>query len=190
MGDRAAEQLSALMDNELDDAELQLLLRRIRDDAEYGERWQRFHLASEAMRNGLPDRIDINLATRVRGVIDSDPATTGPVVTTPIGQKRHLRPMIGFAMAASLAAVVALGLKLMGEEPGQSFPVATELEVPRASAEPQIDDSSVARLFVPAHSNMDAKMYPYLLNHNEQVSRSVAPKVLPLGRMVGYEINR
>ena len=66
-----------------------------------------------------------------------------------------------------------------------------ELTLPRASVDaPEVDDGSVASLFLPADTEMESKMYPYLLNHNEQVSRSVAPKVLPLGRMVGYEINR
>lgn len=189
MGDKAAEQLSALMDDELDDAELQLLLRRVRDNEEYGEQWQRFHLASEAMRNGLPERIDVNLAARVRNIIDADPTRTG-AATEAMTRKGRLRPAIGFAVAASLAAVVAVGLKLSGEDPEQSFGTPTALDVPPAAALTPTSDASVARLFVPANSNMQAKMYPYLLNHNEQVSRRVAPQVLPLGRMVGYEINR
>ena len=189
MGDRAAEQLSALMDDELDDAELQLLLRRVRDNAGYGEQWQRFHLASEAMRNGLPEEVDVNLATRVRSLIDADVTRTGPA-TIPAKDRRRLRPAIGFAVAASLAAVVAVGLKFSNEDSGRLVATPTVLEVPRAAVQLRTEDSSVAKLFVPANSNMQEKMYPYLRNHNEQVSRRVAPKVLPLGRMVGYEISR
>ncbi len=191
MGDKAAEQLSALMDDELDDAELLLLLRRIREDDEDGERWQRFHLAREAMRNGLPDRLDIGLAGRVRDVIDADP--TPPVSVAPmprVGRGRRLRPVVGLAAAASLAAVVAVGLKISDEIAESPLGPRAEAEVPRLAAQPQADDAAVASLFVPAESRIEAKMYPYLRNHNEQVSRNIAPNVLPLGRMVGYEIQR
>ena len=191
MGDKAVEQLSALMDDELSVAELELLLRRMKGDAGYGSRWERFHLASEAMRNGLPERVDLGLAERIRAQVDDDPTMARmPPTAARSGWRR--KPIVGLAVAASMAAAVAVGLRLTSESVPEMVGEPVELTLPRAAVDsPDVDeDGSVASLFLPANTDIESKMYPYLLNHNEQVSRSVAPKVLPLGRMVGYEINR
>jgi hypothetical protein len=64
------------------------------------------------------------------------------------------------------------------------------LALPHVAIEQGSDETSMTSLFVPANAETEAKIHPYLRNHSEQASRSVAPKILPLGRMVSYEIQR
>jgi negative regulator of sigma E activity len=42
--------ISALMDGELDEREAQRELARLKEDVELRERWDRFHLVSDALR--------------------------------------------------------------------------------------------------------------------------------------------
>jgi hypothetical protein len=90
-----AEQLSALMDGELPDAEARFLLRRLEHDAELRATWERMQLASQCLRAQPWQPVAAGFAERVAVAIqDTRPA-------------RAQRPLLRWAIAAS---VLALGL--------------------------------------------------------------------------------
>lgn len=105
MNQELREQLSALIDNELDRDRARFLLKRAEHDADLVALWQRWHLAGEAMRGtALPLGRDF-----LRGIherLDGE-ETAARVAATP----RHvglLRWGGGFAVAASVALVALL----------------------------------------------------------------------------------
>ena len=70
MADTTAEQLSVLMDGEIDVREAEFTLRRLAKDAELKARWERYHLISDALRNNLPAALDVRFAERLQQALE------------------------------------------------------------------------------------------------------------------------
>lgn len=98
------EQLSALIDNELDRDRARFLLKRAEHDGELVALWQRWHFVGEAMRgSALPLRKDFARSITQRLDEESDAAMPGA------SRRIHaLRWGGGFAVAASVALVALL----------------------------------------------------------------------------------
>lgn len=94
------EQLSALVDDELSPAELDLLLRRGREEPEVTAQVGRYALIREAMHRNLPEQVDPSFADRVSAAIAEEPAHQQG---TGLWRARWLRPVAGVAVAASVA---------------------------------------------------------------------------------------
>lgn len=103
MNQEIREQLSALIDNELDRDRTRFLLKRADHDMELVTLWQRWHLAGEAMRGtALPLNKDF-----LRGIRERLDGEAPAIVALP----RHVRALRwggGFAVAASVALATLL----------------------------------------------------------------------------------
>ena len=104
MSERMRESLSALLDDEADELELQRVLSRIADDQELRRTWFRYAAVRSAVSGHRLDHLHLDISDRVRDAIASEEEAG---VGRP-GQ-RLLRPLASFAIAASVAAVVVLG---------------------------------------------------------------------------------
>lgn len=127
------EQLSALMDGELERDERAFLLRRLQHDGELKATWTRYHLMRDVMAR-RPGSTPLDLSDRVMRALDAP--TVQPVAAD---RQRWWRPMAGVALAASVAwmAVVAVSprsaLMPAGELLAESAPAvraARPLDVP------------------------------------------------------------
>ena len=110
MSERMRESLSAMMDDEAQELELERVLSRIADDGELRQTWVRYSAVrtvlsgqqlewacagrdiSDDVRRALPSDADGFTRTAVNGV-----------------RERVLRPLASFAVAASVAATVVIG---------------------------------------------------------------------------------
>lgn len=100
--ERNNEQLSALMDGELDRGEAEFLLRRLTADHELQGDWSRYHLVRDCMKSEFSGRVD--LVARVRAAVADE--TIDPVARmSPLA-----RYGLGGAMAASVALLAVVGL--------------------------------------------------------------------------------
>ncbi|MFV0276420.1 MAG: sigma-E factor negative regulatory protein [Parahaliea sp.] len=108
MTERMRESLSALMDGEADELEQERVLRQIGEDGELRATWVRYH-AVQAVCGGQPcPNLSLDISARVRESLNATPA---------VGRRWQslLRPVAGFAVAASVATTVVLGgQQLMG----------------------------------------------------------------------------
>ena len=115
MSERLRESLSALMDDEANELEVERLLSQIGDNAELRQTWIRYHRVRGSLSGQVQSSAGIDISARVRSAIDSD--TTEPEAT--LGE-RLWRPVASFAVAASVAATVVLGgqqlVQLSGDE--------------------------------------------------------------------------
>lgn len=93
--DSLSEQLSAYMDGELPEAEARFLMRRLEHDAELRSKWARLQLAADCMK-GHPLR-----------VMPAD-VSTGVHAKIAVPTARAPRPLMRWAMAASVAALAVL----------------------------------------------------------------------------------
>jgi sigma-E factor negative regulatory protein RseA len=107
MSERMRESLSALLDDEADELEVQRVLARIGDDPELRRTWFRYAAARSVVAGHRLDHLNLDISGRVRDAIASEEAVAAPAGGR-LGQ-RLLRPLASFAIAASVAAVVVVG---------------------------------------------------------------------------------
>jgi len=110
-------QISALIDDELDSTEFELLAERLARDLPLRAQYSRFAIIGEVLR-GAPLLLDSGFAERVRAGVASEPS--GPLPTIG-GLQSYLRPVLGMAIAASVALVALFSLM-----PGSQMPISGE----------------------------------------------------------------
>lgn len=181
----AASQLSALVDDELVDMEIDLVLRRLSRDDDARNRWERYHLISDVMQGHLPAVLDTDFATRIRQAIEAEPLPQPVARPLPAWYK----PVTGFGLAASVALIALFGLKLNQTDILQ--PTAPFAATPSTlfAPTPALPLQTVAaiRPADPADEPVEARLNHYLVNHNGYASMSSVNGMLPYVRMVGYQ---
>ncbi len=106
MNDSKKEQLSSFMDGEIDGQDKKLVDRLLKDP-ELSDTWSRYHLISDCLKQNLPERIDRDLAVNVSKSVQNEPAIVAPVrLSHPL-----IKPVTGFAIAASVTALAILGIQ-------------------------------------------------------------------------------
>ncbi|MDH5470219.1 MAG: sigma-E factor negative regulatory protein, partial [Gammaproteobacteria bacterium] len=74
MKDTLNEQLSALVDDELATGEAALLLRQMGKDETLRDRFARYQLISDALKNNLPAQVDPDFHLRVQAALQDEAA--------------------------------------------------------------------------------------------------------------------
>jgi len=181
MAEKINEQLSALVDGEYEQAELELLYRRMSKDSGLKDRWERYHFISDTVRQHLPETVTLDFSQRVMAAIDdADSATpqTADEVVEARGRSSLLKPLIGFALAASVAMVAVMNVDLTPDIHGDSGmqTTATTAGPDNSPGTPRFDSPEV-----------DQRLNTYLVNHSEYVSMNGVNGVIPYVRLVGYQ---
>lgn len=125
MNQEIREQLSALIDNELDRDRMRFLLKRAEHDAELVALWQRWHLLGEVMRgSALPLRKDFlrGISARLDQAQETDMPlpSAGTAAARPAGSRAPdiLRWSGGAALAASVALAALIFVRPEASLPG------------------------------------------------------------------------
>ena len=105
-------QLSAFVDGELPENEAELLLRRLSQDAELRQQVAEFMAIGRAIRGDIQVTGVDSLRDRVSAALDSAPSDAEVADDVP-AEDRLVRPMVGFAIAATVALVAIFGLRQM-----------------------------------------------------------------------------
>ncbi len=105
MTDKMRESLSAVMDGEADELELQRVLRQIGEDEPLRQTWMRYHAASAAVSGQTVTHVHVDISSRVRAALDDD----ADARSADSRWQAWRRPLASFAVAASVAATVVLG---------------------------------------------------------------------------------
>lgn len=133
MTDPVQEQLSACLDNELAEAELDLLLKRLGRDPQLGEPLGRYAVIREALRDDRPARASDDFAARVSAAIAAEQVVPRRVGRVAAGNMKWLRPAAGMAIAAGVAAIAVITVQPRIQAPEQvadTPAVATPSAVP------------------------------------------------------------
>ncbi|RLQ21494.1 anti-anti-sigma factor [Seongchinamella sediminis] len=113
MSEQLRESLSALMDDEANELELQRLLKQVGDDSELRATWVRYNAARSAIAGHDVSHLQLDISSRVREVIDNSPAEQQEPL-----RRRLFRPLASFAVAASVAATVVIGGQQLAQVSG------------------------------------------------------------------------
>src|SRR5690606_39655643 len=79
-----AESLSALMDNQASELEIQRLLKALESDPEIKSTWSRFQITSAGLKGELPVLASSDFASRVSAAIDAAETYSTPAETTSV----------------------------------------------------------------------------------------------------------
>ena len=125
MTESSRENLSSLMDGELDRKGRKFLLRRLAGDADMKARWNRLHTVRACLHQER--LVTGDLVARVASALEDEPA---PSRSLPA---RLLRPVAGGAIAASVAVMAIVGIN------------ASMLEQQEAASPPSDEPGFVSR---------------------------------------------
>lgn len=190
MNDNKREQLSALMDGEADSHEYDALVKSLcrKESPEQQGRWERYHLISDALKRNLPANLQHDLCARVSAALEDEPTVLAPRRFT-INWKRYTKPLAGVAIAASVATISIVGLRVVLPEITSINAVANN-----GSATPQIssqDFTTVSESQAPKpplqFDDKATRLNGYLVNHSEFASPIGMQALPPYTRVVGQE---
>ena len=110
-----AESLSALMDNEASELELQRLLKELDADPELQATWSRYQIASAGLKGKIPVVAPSDFAARVSAAIDAEDAHSQPsseaVATSNVTAMSWWQQAGRVAVAASVAGALIVGVQ-------------------------------------------------------------------------------
>ena len=186
MSDEIREQLSALVDDELSDAERPLLLGRLERDAEMRDCLGRYQLIGQVMR-GTGQTETLGVADRVQQALADDAPLHVPAAGA-TNQQVWWKPLAGLAVAASVALVAVLTVTSVRETTTEPVP---ELATVQPPANPGSTVTRVADVGGEQWDRLDPKidkrLSGYLVNHNEYAASRGVQGVMPYVRIVGYD---
>ncbi|HDN9025513.1 RseA family anti-sigma factor [Aeromonas veronii] len=144
------EQISALMDGDLSDAEV---LNELEMDSDLQDIWGRYHLIGDAMRGDLPVNLQLDLSDSIMAALEDEPTILAPkpVETAPVLQPavapvktdsnvvplfRRVGQQLGqYAIAASVAAAVIFGVQqYQGQDGVPANPVLNTIPIGGSAA--------------------------------------------------------
>jgi sigma-E factor negative regulatory protein RseA len=182
MKDRLHEQLSALVDDQLTEAEQALLMKRLAGDSDLHRRLARYQLISDTMRNQLPDHVDPGFSARVQAVVRNEPVAARSQLPSGKRLAALLKPAAGLAVAASVAVVAVLSLQSVRED---AAPLPHVASTPSSMDFIRADNTPEPATPPRADTSLDI----YLVNHNEYAVNRGMQGMLPYVRILSHEIS-
>ena len=193
------EDISALMDGEVSEQEMQQSLREMRNDPEQRDCWEQYHIIGDALRNNLPPNLNRSFVNSVSQAIAKEDLPAPQVI--PLIQKtnnstklRHpiANPFTGFALAASVAMVAYLGVGMIAVDEQASgprlasVPVQTQIATVASRSMSQSGIRTVqGQQWNTSKPAIESKLNNYLYSHRNIAGPTVmAPVVVPQARLV------
>lgn len=176
MNEELDSQLSAMFDDELREAECQLLARRLSRDDALKARWRRYAVMGAAIRAERGVRLDTNLASRVSAALSTEPALTGEAVAKGEGGKspgvRWWQPVAGGAIAAGVAAMSVMWIRAQAPVGAETLVAQNPLPGATVIQAQAADTSAPESYVVPASVERTpivptAELANYVVAHSE-----------------------
>jgi sigma-E factor negative regulatory protein RseA len=108
------EQISALVDNQIDDISL---LVQVGDDPEAQSLWERYHLVGDVMRGEVPALLHMDISAKVAQALENEPAILAP--GRDVGKGGYVKAKVihwmrtggQYAIAASVTIATIVGVQ-------------------------------------------------------------------------------
>jgi sigma-E factor negative regulatory protein RseA len=206
MTENRLEQVSAFMDGELEAQATKPVVDRVISEGDLRQCWQRYHLIGDVMRNTLPGRSTVSIASRVSQALKNEPTILSPepiVDKSAADAKAHRHP-IGYAVAASVAVVGFLTVGLVSRQVEQpagpdvavatapvmdvNSPVVTASVLPAATTQvsPSVVTVASSDSQPLAEEQVSPKLQEWVLNHEFSSFSASRHGVPPNVRLVTF----
>jgi sigma-E factor negative regulatory protein RseA len=170
------EQISALMDGELDERSAGMAINALKGDREALEAWRHYHLISDAMRDSR--LLSEGFAARLGERLAAEPTVLAPSGLRAMQPRKWLP--VPAAAAASVAAVGLVAWLAFTPQQQPSAPVASVAEIARSPAVA----AAVAPAIKPASVPLPSSANDYLLAHQGFSPRMYFQGMAPYVRTV------
>ncbi len=193
MNDKKREQLSALVDDELTQ-EATSVIESLLEDNEAKETWARYHLIGDSLRGHLPGHIG-DISSGVSQALASEPTILAPAKKSANRKSSDLmKPVMGFAIAASVASVAIFNVQQARQIPETGQPVIAQSSIATSQpslvtsiATPQLVNQQTGHAQVYQAKNVDPRLNRYLVNYNEYRANTGVSGMPPHVRMVAND---
>jgi len=183
MKDKVLEDIAGFMDGELTRERGRFALRRLAQDEQLTEQWQRMHLVRGYLRDGNAQPVPGSFMTDIHARLDEQAMLTDePNHANEAQIKRWVRPFISTAVAASVAVLALVGIN-QNVLQQQNVPVqlaeSTTINAPATTAadtdfvarssflEQQFSAPAVPVTFSNDPQATQRRLNDYLLRHNQ-----------------------
>ena len=195
------EQLSALLDNELKLEELTQLMDDLgRDPLAQGETLQRYQLVGKTLRGELDAAAFMDISAAVQRAIAADTVSLSPVRQLQPrwlpGMQTWRRPVAGLAIAASVAMVTVMSVRLLQQPVSTGAPSLVALS-PTLAPTPivPVDARRAQQVQVVTHRvegsvlpvSVTPQLNNYLMRHSGVAGQATLQGVMPYARSVSFE---
>ena len=193
MNEQKREQLSALVDSELTH-ETSSAINTLLEDNESRETWARYHLIGDSMRGHLPEHVK-DITDNVSQTIAAQPTIFALQKESP-NRKFHglMKPVMGFAIAASVAAVAIFNVQQTNQRSVASqrlvahSSIATESPALTLPSTRLLTTQQKTQAQVYQTQTLDPRLSRYLVNYNEYRANTGVRGMPPHVRMVANKI--
>lgn len=192
MNDRLRESVSALVDGEADELELRRLLAS--DDDVVRTAWRDFHVVRDSI-GGVDMRFaQFDISQRVQAALADE------IISTPSLTARWWRPVASFAVAASVATVVAVGARHFNSDidggaavaqtstpatatSGRVFVAPVQQAVGNVAVSATLNDSPLQQTALDPDQLAQQRLQQYLLQHSERAALNNGQGVITFARV-------
>jgi len=129
MAEKMHESLSAILDGEANEVELQRVLSSIGEDAALRRTWARYAAVRGVLLSQQQTGLEPDISQRVRAAIADAPSNAQTLDT----RRRLWRPLASFGLAASVAMVVVIGGQQLAQQGAGEVNVETTALAARPS---------------------------------------------------------
>jgi len=184
MKDKIGEQVSALFDDELDENEHEMLLRRLKQEADLRGALSRYQIIGDSIRHNLDVAATTSMAQTVSSRIEQEENISTLIASNK--SSRILKPVAGLAIAASVAAMAVIGLQDMGDF--QSVQPVPQ-RIVQVEPQPQVNVLPVASgtHWDKQQPETERRLNGYLVNHSEYTSSISLQGMINYARIAGYD---
>ncbi len=191
MSEQRKEYVSALVDNELD-TDTESVLDDVLKTASLKNTLARYHLISDSLKQNIPESVDVNLAEKIAAKIDGEPTVLAPQARST--NNVFLKPVAGFAIAASVAAMAILGIQQNQEgtmnQRQELLSFTPQANVNTITPQNVVNSTPSEAQLRLVKANTRARLNSYLVNYNEYRTNSGVQGMLPYARTVTFENNK
>lgn len=188
MNETMRESLSALMDDESNELELERILSQVGKDEELRRTWTRYAIAQQAVHGHQAMHPQWDISARVqRALGGSHPMETATQATL---KRRLLRPLTSLAVAASVAFTVVIGgrelAQLDSSEPYDQDNYATAGAASPVSYLNSLGATTVRANYVTRSAYQDLaeqRLRKYMQEHAEQAALNSPQGLVPFVRV-------
>lgn len=191
MTDKQMENLSALMDGELDELSIARLLGQMKDNPELTGKWARYHLLGDAMRGDMQGFANVDLSSRISAALaDEAPLSTNmPLQQT---ARQWWKPAAGLSVAASVAMAVIIGAyQLRSSDAGfEQVADAASEESAEVAKPPVYYKGPTMVASTESEADLKAgqdKLNEYLRQHAQDSAMGQGRSMMPFARVVNFE---
>lgn len=176
--------ISVILDSEHSSAELDTVMNQLRTDESARQTWHRYQIIGAAIRKDLHASIDPQWVDRIRAQIEKEPTCLAPGRLRNLVSRRFLKPVVGLAVAASVATVAIFAVQQFELVPTTVVNQIAGTGVSGMNPDAIRPDATRWDTLSP---EMESKLNAYLVEHGEFTTMSGLNGLSAYAKFVSYD---